>query len=163
MRNTPCGSRRWTRPALPIGGQDLIVQVTGSHPQTATITSLGDGRATFTWVGSGPGTDTVDACADNNGSGTCDAAEPRVTATVLWGTIDEDDEPRLAFTDDSDALYAVDVERTVGGGEGGAESYSIPDPPTSYATDLAGYQAGPKHEGEAGGTPGAGAGLREHP
>ena len=139
----------------PIGGQDLIVQVTGSHPQTATITSLGDGRATFTWVGSGPGTDTVDACADNNGSGTCDAAEPRVTATVLWGTIDEDDEPRLAFTDDSDALYAVDVERTVGGGEGGAESYSIPDPPTSYATDLAGYQAGPKHEGEAGGTPGA--------
>ena len=141
--------------ATPVAGEDLIVQVIGSHPQTATITSLSDGRATFTWVGSGPGTDTVDACADNNGNGTCEGAEPRVTATVLWGTIDEADEPRLAFTDDSDALYAVDVERVVGGGGGsGGETYSLPDPPTSYATDLSGYQAGPKHEGEAGGAPG---------
>ena len=136
---------------VPIAGQDLIVQVTGAHPQTATITSLGDGRATFTWVGSGPGTDTVNACADSNGSGACDLLEPRVTATVLWGTIDEGDEPRLAFTDDSDALYAVDVDRVVA--SGGAETYSIPDPPTSFATNLAGYEAGPKHEGEAGGTP----------
>jgi Tol biopolymer transport system component len=136
----------------PVGGQDLIVEVTGSHPQTATITSRGDGRATFTWVGTGPGTDTVGACADNDGSGACSATEPRVTATVLWGTIDEDEEPRLAFTDDADALYAVDIEREETS-EGG-ESYLLPDPPTSYATNLAGYEAGPKHEGEAGGTPG---------
>lgn len=133
-------------------GRDLSVQVTGPHPQTATVTTGSDGRASFSWVSSEPGTDTVIACAEVDGSAGCGAEEPLATATVLWGAIGPVDDPRLAFTDDSDALYAVTVQREVD--EGGGESYLLDGQPTSFATDLSAYEAGPKHEGETGGTPG---------
>ncbi len=139
----------------PVTGRDLLVRVTGSHPQTTTITSGSDGQATLTWVGSKPGTDTVIACADDDGNAVCGAEEPLVSATVRWVTVgefDQVDEPRLAFTDDADALYAVDVGRDE---DEVGDFFYFSGRTASYATDLIGYAAGPKHEGEAGGTPGS--------
>ena len=141
-----------SEPGYPEPDRDLSVQVTGAHPQAATVTTGDDGRATFTWVGSQTGTDTVTACADVDGNEACDADDPVTTATVLWDTAGEVDEPRLAFTDDADGLYVVDVDR--GENDVGAIFYSSGQT-ESYATDLSGYEAGPKHEGEAGGTPGS--------
>ena len=136
-------------------GRALLVRITGPHAQTASLDTDGDGQAVFSWVGSQPGTDTVTACADLDRNGACGSGEPAQTATVVWSspTVGAIDEPRLAFTDDADALYSVSVERQEMR-RAGLRATPWPTGATSYATELSGYEAGPKHEGEAGGTPG---------
>ena len=138
-------------------GRDLLIRITGPHAQTASLDTDGDGQAVFSWVGSQPGTDTVTACADLDRNGACDSGEPAQTSTVVWSSptaFAAIDEPRLAFTDDADALYSVTVERTQSGVDAALTETFSAGSPTSYATELSGFEAGPKHEGEAGGTPG---------
>jgi hypothetical protein len=54
-----------------------------TQPPTAQPTD-GAGNATFSYVGSQAGTDTITAFADNNANGTRDAGEPQQTVSKRW-------------------------------------------------------------------------------
>jgi Tol biopolymer transport system component len=137
---------------LPLAGATVLLRITGPHPATVTLVTDADGRARYSWEGSSTGTDTALFCADLDDDGTCDPTDPAASGSVLWSPPPPVDEPRLAFTDDSDALYAVDVRRvpladtTFG--------YLAENPPDSFATELERFDAGPTHEGQAAGVPG---------
>jgi Tol biopolymer transport system component len=140
---------------------ELLVSVAGANPHYSAVRTDNAGTTSYNWTGTEPGTDTLTACVDLNYDGVCEPA-PTVTATVTWtdpgGPFDP---PRIAFTDDDDALYQVRVAETEAG-----ERYSVEGAPDSYATELSGFQAGPRHEGEAGGIPGsppAFVSTRQHP
>lgn len=136
----------------PLGGTRLLLRITGANPQTASRTTAPDGTVSFTWAGDAAGTDTLLVCADADASGTCEPEEVSTTATVLWSPKTPIDKPRLAFTDDADSVYTMRVARQTG--TAGVETYGELGRPASYGTPLSRFQAGPTHEGEAGGLPG---------
>lgn len=132
--------------------EDVLLAVDGANPHRSAVLTDGAGSARYGWTGTQAGTDTLSACADLDSDGTCEALEPTATATVTWtdppGPFDP---PRVAFTDDDDALYRVQVGREES--DTGERHFPV-GAPDSYTPGLNGYQPGPRHEGEAGGVPG---------
>jgi hypothetical protein len=70
----------------PLLGRVILFRVTRgtSVVQTDTVATGAGGRAVFSYSNDEAGTDTITACWDVNGSGTCDAGEPAATATATW-------------------------------------------------------------------------------
>jgi hypothetical protein len=96
------------RPAA-VAGAPLVVERAGAHPGTQRLVS-GSPSATTAWTGTSAGVDTVTACWDTDGSGTCGPGEVGQTraARVTWT---DGRRPRIAFTDDTDTVAAVRVTR----------------------------------------------------
>ncbi|MEO9326050.1 hypothetical protein ABFT23_21330 [Nocardioides sp. C4-1] len=132
-------------------GRRIRFEVVGDPTQTGVVLTGAEGRARFTTTRADAGPTTVLACADVDLDDVCGPSEPAVDVAVLWVDPDGVDEPRLAFTDDADALYAVDVLRT---GPGAGARHGAVTRPRSVQTGLEGFEPGPAHEGEAGGVPG---------
>ncbi|TNM39693.1 hypothetical protein FHP29_12565 [Nocardioides albidus] len=114
------------------------------------------------WSAAGPGTCTFDRGSRAVGHVTCtepgrytltfrgdDGVNPVVADTATLD-LEAPQRPRLAFTDDRDGLYRIDVAAT---GDGGSVRYSQAGP-ASGLTGGDGYEDPPRHEGEAGGAGG---------
>lgn len=67
-------------------GRNILFRVTrgNSVVETGTATTGTNGKATFTYTNAETGTDTITACWDVDGSGTCDPGEPSDTAQKTW-------------------------------------------------------------------------------
>ena len=69
----------------PASGVRVIFSVTGVNPRPATtLTTSTTGQATFCYVGTNAGGDTISAFADTNRNGVLNAGEPTGTATKAW-------------------------------------------------------------------------------
>ncbi|QIK74596.1 choice-of-anchor L domain-containing protein [Nocardioides piscis] len=67
-----------------LAGADVLFEVTGANPGTGTDTTDAAGEATFSYTGNNVGNDSISACYDIDGSGTCDAGEPFASAQATW-------------------------------------------------------------------------------
>ena len=69
----------------PVPGAAIVFEVSGANSQAAVGRTTGaDGKATYAYTGTTAGDDTIKACLDNNGNGTCEADEVTDTATKTW-------------------------------------------------------------------------------
>lgn len=62
----------------------VLFTVTGANPTTGSVPVNGSSQAPFTYTGAHAGTDTITACYDRDGNGSCDAGEPTGSATRTW-------------------------------------------------------------------------------
>ena len=71
---------------IPVPGVTVRFSVTGANPTSGTGTSPTDanGQATFCYVGTVAGVDTISAYADTNSNAVQDPGEPGATATKTW-------------------------------------------------------------------------------
>jgi Tol biopolymer transport system component/subtilisin-like proprotein convertase family protein len=97
-----------------VAGVALLVEVAGANPGSETVVTDSAGRATFTFTGVNPGSDTIAVCYDADESGACDGTEPSASGVATWEVLEK---PRVAFTDDRDETYLVEVVRTLTDGE----------------------------------------------
>jgi hypothetical protein len=67
-----------------VANEQVRYAISGANPSSGTVTTSAAGTARISWLGSEPGTDTMSAYADLNGSGTRDASEPAASASVDW-------------------------------------------------------------------------------
>lgn len=67
-----------------LANADVIFEVTGANPGTNFDTTDAAGEATFSYTGNNVGNDSISACYDVDGSGTCDAGEPFASAQAEW-------------------------------------------------------------------------------
>lgn len=74
----------------PVANGQILWTVTGANSLTGTSTTDANGVATFSYVGANAGLDTITACYDKNGNGTCDQGETTATATKNWIVVDAD-------------------------------------------------------------------------
>lgn len=90
-------------------GEQLVVNRSGANPGTERLIS-DDPAVTSTWSGADAGVDTVSACWDADESGDCEPGELTETraANITWT---DGRRPRIAFTDDTDTVAAVEVTR----------------------------------------------------
>jgi Bacterial Ig-like domain (group 1) len=68
----------------PLAGQTILFSVSGANTTSGSGVSDGSGNASFSYIGTNAGTDTITACADINKNGVCDPEEPTATATKTW-------------------------------------------------------------------------------
>jgi outer membrane protein assembly factor BamB len=69
----------------PVSSSYVLFSVQGSVTTTGTCQTDANGQCSFTYQGPQlPGADVITACADANGNGSVDAAEPCATATKAW-------------------------------------------------------------------------------
>jgi uncharacterized repeat protein (TIGR01451 family) len=68
----------------PVENGSVLFTVTGANTASGSDTTDASGDATFTYTGTAAGDDTITACYDKDGSGTCDSGEPTATATKHW-------------------------------------------------------------------------------
>ena len=68
----------------PLAGRTILFSVSGANTASGSGTSDASGQATFTYLGTNSGNDTISACADINNNGSCDPEEPTATATKTW-------------------------------------------------------------------------------
>ncbi|MGZ6637137.1 MAG: hypothetical protein ACXVII_30020 [Solirubrobacteraceae bacterium] len=68
----------------PLAGQNILFSVSGANTASGSGVSDGSGNASFSYIGTNAGTDTITACADINKNGVCDPEEPTATATKTW-------------------------------------------------------------------------------
>ena len=69
----------------PLPGATITFTVIGTNPGSGSDVTDGAGQATFTWSGE-EGSDTVSACYDNDGNGTCEAV---ASARKNWTHVNE--------------------------------------------------------------------------
>jgi hypothetical protein len=74
---------------VPIEGEAVIFSVSGAHTRSATVATDANGQAQFSYTGTISGSDTITACQDRDGDGTCPeggngSSEGFDTATKLW-------------------------------------------------------------------------------
>lgn len=60
----------------PIAGASVLFTVTGANPTSGSSTTDASGNASFTYTGTFAGDDSITACYDKNGNGTCEPDEP---------------------------------------------------------------------------------------
>jgi hypothetical protein len=68
----------------PLAGRTILFSASGANTASGSGVSNGSGQATFSYIGTTPGVDTITACADINNNGSCDPEEPTATATKTW-------------------------------------------------------------------------------
>jgi hypothetical protein len=68
----------------PVPGETILFSVTGVHTASGTDVTDANGEAQFSYMGVNLGVDTITACHDANGNGTCDAGEATDRATKEW-------------------------------------------------------------------------------
>jgi uncharacterized repeat protein (TIGR01451 family) len=69
----------------PIEAASVLFTVTGANPTSGTGTTDASGNASFTYTGTVAGDDSITACYDKNGNGTCDSDESMSAAvTKHW-------------------------------------------------------------------------------
>jgi hypothetical protein len=68
----------------PLAGLPILFSVSGANSASGSGTSDGSGQASFSYMGTNPGDDTITACADINNNGSCDPEEPTATAQKTW-------------------------------------------------------------------------------
>jgi hypothetical protein len=68
----------------PLAGRTILFSTSGANSASGSGTSDASGQASFSYVGSNPGNDTITACADINNNGSCDPQEPTATAQKEW-------------------------------------------------------------------------------
>jgi hypothetical protein len=66
---------------VPVNGAQVGFEVTGANSASGTGSTSAAGEATFNYTAANAGSDTISACYDANGDGTCDAT---ATATATW-------------------------------------------------------------------------------
>ena len=71
-----------TPPAL--ANADVLFEVMGANPGTGSGTTNAAGLTTFSYTGNNVGNDSISACYDVDGSGTCDSGEPFASAQATW-------------------------------------------------------------------------------
>jgi Ca2+-binding RTX toxin-like protein len=84
----------------PVTGVTVRFTVTGVNPTTGDAVTNASGDATFTWIGTNLGVDTVAAFADSDGDETNDVAEPEDTATKTWVAVPPPDPTCPGFAGD---------------------------------------------------------------
>ena len=67
-----------------VANAGVLFEVTGANPGTGSGTTNAAGQATFSYTGNNVGNDTISACYDLDGSGTCDTGEPFASAQATW-------------------------------------------------------------------------------
>src|SRR5439155_17360814 len=67
-----------------VNNQAISYAVSGANNLSGKVNTGADGKATFSYVGGNPGTDTVTAFIDKNGNGQRDEDESQATAMVNW-------------------------------------------------------------------------------
>jgi hypothetical protein len=67
-----------------VNHQTISYAVSGSNRLSGKVNTGADGKATFSYVGGNPGTDTVTAFIDSNGNGVRDEDESQAQTTVSW-------------------------------------------------------------------------------
>jgi hypothetical protein len=83
-----------TRSGAPVAGVPVGFAATGANTATGTATTDASGIARFTYPGANPGIDTITACHDAGGDGTCEAADSAIkewTGGTTGGTLSIDD------------------------------------------------------------------------
>jgi Bacterial Ig-like domain (group 1) len=73
-----------TANSKPLAGQTILFSVSGANTTSGSAVSDASGSATFSYIGTNFGNDTITACADINKNGACDPEEPTATATKTW-------------------------------------------------------------------------------
>ncbi len=70
----------------PLRGRNILFRVTRGNTlvESDTVITGTNGQATFAYTNDQAGTDTITACWDVDGSGTCDPGEPSATASKTW-------------------------------------------------------------------------------
>ncbi len=68
----------------PLEGQTIVFESSGAHAMTDESTTANDGTATFSYVGTNLGADTIMAWIDHNNNGVRDLTEPSDAARVRW-------------------------------------------------------------------------------
>jgi hypothetical protein len=69
----------------PLAGRTILFSVSGANAgASGSDTSDAAGEATFSYVGTNAGDDTITACADINNNASCDPEEPSATAEKTW-------------------------------------------------------------------------------
>ena len=66
------------------GGAPVLFAVAGANPTSGQGATDAQGTATFSYIGAQQGDDTITACHDGNGNGTCDPGEAMATSSVTW-------------------------------------------------------------------------------
>lgn len=139
----------------PVPGARVLIERTGAHPGVTTAVTDAAGEAEATYTASTSGTDTVTACVDSDGSGSCDAGEVTevTSARVAWSALTY---PRVAFTDDRDELASITLDAVDAGDDSGTsvleEPTNQPEPVRDPSDPDADIQP-PEHQGEASGLP----------
>lgn len=67
-----------------VSGAPILFQTSGAHAVPGSGTTDAAGQATFTYTGTTVGVDSISACYDIDGSGTCGAGEPFASAKATW-------------------------------------------------------------------------------
>jgi LPXTG-motif cell wall-anchored protein len=70
--------------AGPVDNGKVLFTVAGANTTTGNATTNASGVATFSYSGTALGGDSVTACYDVNGNGTCAAGEPLASVAVTW-------------------------------------------------------------------------------
>jgi hypothetical protein len=69
----------------PVVGATVVFTVTGANnPMSASIVTDANGQATFCYIGTNQGLDTITAFVDKNRDGRLNPGEPVATATKIW-------------------------------------------------------------------------------
>ena len=97
-----------TRDGAPIGGQTVSFTVSGANSTSGTATTDGSGVATFSYTGANAGVDTVTACVDANGNGSCGDVGDAVGSVRRVFTPDVDRDGRLDSADNCPSNANVD-------------------------------------------------------
>jgi hypothetical protein len=67
-----------------VPNQTIHYTVTGANFLSGKVNTGSDGKATFSYIGGAPGTDTVTAFVDKNGNGMRDFDEPQAQSIISW-------------------------------------------------------------------------------
>jgi hypothetical protein len=125
----------------PLAGQNILFSVSGANTASGSGVSDGSGNASFSYIGTNAGTDTITACADINKNGVCDPEEPTATATKTWeapiiatGTTFSATEGAsfsgtvATFTDPDPASTAGEYSASIAWGDGSSSAGTITGP-----------------------------------
>ncbi len=113
----------------PVSGAHILFTVSGANTATGSGTTDASGNASFTYVGTNAGNDTITACYDKNNNGTCDPDETTATATKHWRIVNADisvTKSGPAFAQSGGSItYVVTVHN---GGPANATNVTVNDP-----------------------------------
>jgi uncharacterized repeat protein (TIGR02543 family) len=73
-----------TEADAPRAGAPIKFAVSGANTAAGTATTDASGKATFTYTGANPGSDTITACFDVAADATCAGEDPSATASASW-------------------------------------------------------------------------------
>nr|WP_238419663.1 choice-of-anchor L domain-containing protein [Streptomyces taklimakanensis] len=92
-----------------VSGASILFQASGAHAVQGSDTTDTAGQATFTYTGTTVGVDSISACYDVDGNGTCDAGEPFASAKATWKNTPPVNDPGGPYSGAEGSAVALDA------------------------------------------------------